>query len=101
MESDTSPALAGEGPTRPSQPNQMAWISVVAVAVAALSIFLGFFVALIAVVLGHIGRALEPSARHTSTLALVIGYASVVLHGLFLLGMAILAHSFANSNWQF
>jgi hypothetical protein len=101
MESDTPPALAGDGPTRPSQPNQMAWISVVAVAVAALSIFLGFFVALIAVVLGHIGRALEPSARHTSTLALVIGYASVVLHGLFLLGMAVLAHSFANSNWQF
>jgi hypothetical protein len=101
MESDTPRALAGDGPTRPSQPNQMAWISVVAVAVAALSIFLGFFVALIAVVLGHIGRALEPSARHTSTLALVIGYASVVLHGLFLLGMAILAHSFANSNWQF
>jgi hypothetical protein len=101
MESDTPPALAGDGSTRPSQPNQMAWISFVAVAVAALSIFLGFFVALIAVVLGHIGRALEPSARHTSTLALVIGYASVVLHGLFLLGMAILAHSFANSNWQF
>jgi uncharacterized membrane protein YphA (DoxX/SURF4 family) len=101
MEPEIPRVVSRDGEARSPQPNRTAWLSVTALIVAGLSILLGFFVAIIAIVLGHIGRAQEPDAKATAGLALVVGYVSAVLHGLFFLGAAILAHSLRESNWQF
>lgn len=55
----------------------------------------------VAVVLGHVARVREPDGRPIATVALVIGYITTIGYGLFLAAAAILAASFADSNWQF
>lgn len=101
MDSDTPFPVSANRAVRPPRRNQTAWFSVSALALAAISIVGGFFVAVAAVFLGHIARRTEPDGRRTAALALVIAYVSAVGHGLFFLATAFLAASFADSDWQF
>ena len=101
MNSDTPFPASTNSAIQPPRPNSTAWFSVSALAVAAISLFGGFFVALAAVILGHVARRREPGGRSVATLALVIAYVSAVGHGLFFAVAAFIAASFANSDWQF
>jgi hypothetical protein len=77
------------------------WLSIASVVVAVFSILGGVFAAVAAVALGHLGRSSEPTGRVTSTIGLVIGWASLAYHGVVVAWGIIIAVLISLADWQF